>query len=463
MAKLNIRNRNAGKLTKEGKPKPPNWEYRFEAGKVDGKRKQISKAGFKTKKEAELEGNKALNEYNNSGLAFEPSEISVADYFEYWINNYCKLNTADSTLSTYRNIIKNHILPRIGKYKLKAVSTMVLQEMINDLYIRRGFTREFYANILKVIKGAFSYAKVTAKLIQVNPAADVSLPKPQVDEDAEEDDIIVLSKSDISRILERFKDSTASYYAILTAYYTGMRVGEVFGLTWDCIDFEKKQITVNKIVKKIEINGKTSDAQGKRGIRGKSQTRWYLGACKTPSSYRTISIGDTLVNALKEYKQWQEANKEDYGEFYTRHYLQEEITETNRKVKRIIPIQDTNVELPLEKVELAFVKENGEYRGTDTVRYPSKIINYELGIQFNFHALRHTHATMLIEGGAPIKSVSKRLGHSTVKTTMELYVHETEKMIEDTVNTFEAVGQLNDDGKIIDFNEIKRKADTIAN
>ena len=111
MAKLSIRNRNEGKFYKDGRKKPANWEYRFEGAKIEGKRNTISKAGFKTKKEAEIEGTKALAQYNNAGLHFEPSEISVADYLEYWLNNYCKFNVADSTLTAYRNIIKNHIVP----------------------------------------------------------------------------------------------------------------------------------------------------------------------------------------------------------------------------------------------------------------------------------------------------------------------------------------------------------------
>ena len=105
MAKLNVRNRNKDKLDKEGKPKAPNWEYRFEGAKVDGKRKHISKAGFRTKKEAEIAGTKAMAEYNNAGLRFEPTEVSVSDYMDYWLNNYCKMNIADSTMVAYQNII----------------------------------------------------------------------------------------------------------------------------------------------------------------------------------------------------------------------------------------------------------------------------------------------------------------------------------------------------------------------
>lgn len=460
MAKLNIRNRNKGKVDKEGKAKPANWEYRFEAAKVDGKRRHISKAGFNTKKEAEIAGTKALAEYNNAGLKFEPTEVSVSDYLDYWLKNYCKMNIADSTMTAYTNIINKHLKPRIGHYKLKAVNTLILQEMINEIYVKNAFTKSFMKNILKVTKGAFKYAKITAKLIQVNPAEDVSLPNMSADSEAEE--IIILTKENINAILERFANVPSTYYAILTAYYTGLRVSEVYGLTWDCVDFVNKKITVNKIAKKIEKEGKVSDGKRKRGIRGKSTTRWYFGACKTSSSYRTIDIGDTLLNALKEYKAWQERNEEEYGDLYTKQYLKDEVTETNRKVKRIIPMQEMDFEIPLERTFPVFIKENGEFRGTDVIKYASKVINFELGIHFNFHALRHTHATMLIEAGVPVKAVSDRLGHGNVRTTLETYVHVTDRQRNDAVDKFEAMGSLDSGSTVVNFNDLKRKVDSVA-
>ena len=155
MATISTRNRNKGKLDRNGKPKAPNWEYRFDLAPVDGKRQQVSKGGFKTKGEAEAAGNKALAEYNNAGTHFSPTEISVADYLDYWIKNYCLVNVSDSTLAAYRNIIATHIKPRIGNYRLRSVTTMVLQEMINDIYVNRGFTKSFMKNIWERIKEFF--------------------------------------------------------------------------------------------------------------------------------------------------------------------------------------------------------------------------------------------------------------------------------------------------------------------
>ncbi|SHN88234.1 tyrosine-type recombinase/integrase [Desulfitobacterium chlororespirans] len=82
-------------------------------------------------------------------------------------------------------------------------------------------------------------------------------------------------------------------------------------------------------------------------------------------------------------------------------------------------------------------KENGEIVTPDTFKYASRVIHYELGILFNFHSLRHTHATMLIENGANPKDVQKRLGHSRLATTMDTYTHPTEQMTDNTVAIFE--------------------------
>ena len=96
------------------------WQYRFEGAKVDGKRKQFSKSGFRTKKEALEAGTKALAEYNNAGVHFQPSEISVADYLNYWIEEGATSFHKESTVITYKAYIKTKINPFIGNYRLSA-------------------------------------------------------------------------------------------------------------------------------------------------------------------------------------------------------------------------------------------------------------------------------------------------------------------------------------------------------
>ena len=81
------------------------WEYRFEAASVNGKRSQISKGGFRTKAEALEAGAAALAEYNRSGLTFNPTEISVADYLDLWFDSYCKINLKYNTQLGYYRIM----------------------------------------------------------------------------------------------------------------------------------------------------------------------------------------------------------------------------------------------------------------------------------------------------------------------------------------------------------------------
>ncbi len=406
------------------------YQYKFEIAKVDGKRKFLSKSGFKTKSEAEREGVIAYNDYLNTGNSFSSSDMSYSDFLDYWLENYCYINLKYHTIEGYSNIIKNHIKPNIGYFRLSQITRATLQEFINNIYVEKGFSKNFLRNILKVLKTSFTYATDVVGFVKENPSLKVRLPKYDI---PNEDSVHIFTKEEVKMILNRFQNNDAIYYAFLTEYYTGLRVSEVFGLTWKDIDLENKRLTVNKNVLKKNQKGGTKN----RNISGNATTVWYFGTCKTPSSYRTIDIGDTLVNALKEYKKEQEKYKKEYGDSYMKHYAKEvENPYTKKKEIKIVNAY-AEIDVTLPEVNLVFLKNNGVFEGTDTCKYPFKVIHYELGIPCRFHDFRDTHATRLIEAGADIKAVSKRLGHSTIKTTYEIYVRVTTKMETDIVQKFE--------------------------
>ncbi|NFB52037.1 site-specific integrase [Clostridium botulinum] len=363
------------------------WYYYFDAGTVEGKRKKIERKGGSTKKEAETALRNALNEFENCGSLLDESNISVSDYFDYWHKEYALINCKYNTQVNYKRIIENHIKPNLGVYKLKSLTPAILQEFLNKKY-RNGFAKNTLSNFYGVLSGALKMAVYPYKLIKENPMTYVTMPKyNQINND--KDDLKILSLENFKEIINRFPEGSNFYIPLQIAFNTGMRAAEVCGLTWDCINLKNNTITIKKII--IYKN-----------------KEWIFGTPKTKSSYRTIPIGNTLVNILKRHKKHQIKNKLKYGKHYT-------------------------------SSNFVCTKENGELVTTNSLKYLSRVVNYELQIPFNFHSLRHTHATMLLEAGANIKDIQERLGHSKISTTMDTYSHVTNTLKLDSVNRFETI------------------------
>lgn len=361
-----------------------NWYYYFEAGKVDGKRKKIERKGGKTKKEAQAALRKALAEFEKTGTAIQESKTSVSDYFDMWFEEYVKINCKHNTQLYYRRIIDNHIKPRLGLYQLKQITPAIIQEFLNHKFIE-GYSKSSIGNFYGVLNKGFHMAVYPFELLKQNPVQYAHLPKH--DTLKNDDDLKIISKEDFDKIIVRFPKGSNYFIPLMIGYHTGMRAAEVCGLTWDCVDLKSSNITVNKIL----VN---------------KNKKFEFGTPKTKSSVRTIQIGKTLRNILEEWELTQKKNKEKYKEFYN----------------------DSN---------FVCTKENGENITMNTLKYLSRVVNYELQINFNFHSLRHTHATTLIELGANIKDVQARLGHSRLSTTMDTYTHVTKTMQANTIELFE--------------------------
>lgn len=269
------------------------WQYSFEAAKVEGKRKSISKGGFRTKADAIKAGNEAMNEYNKSGQSFTPSELSVADYLNYWFENYCKLNLKYNSQIGYSQIMEKHLKPTFGSYKLKSLTSASVQEYVNQLRIR-GMARTSVIGILSVLNTAYEYAIEPLGYIKENPCQRVKMPKFEL----EPKQRYIIKPEEFRSIIERFPEGSPYYVPLMIGYYTGLRISETFGLTWNDVDFENRTLSVNKITVKRNYGVHSKKVIEKKGKR-EEKAAWYFGTPKTRSSIRTIKFGDNLYTVLK--------------------------------------------------------------------------------------------------------------------------------------------------------------------
>ncbi len=397
------------------------YQYYFEAAPVNGKRKQISKSGFRTKTEALEEGNIAYNEYLTTGLNFKEQNISYSDYLDYWIENYCKTNLKYNTIQAYQTIIEKYLKPELGKYRLTTLTSVKLHSFITELCSKYNFSRSYFSNILKVIKGSFREACNVYGFVRYNPAMTLRLPKL---ENKKKNIKHVYTQDEIDKILTRFKDNDVFTCAFLTSCYTGMRTGEVCALTWNDIDLKNGIIHI-----KHNVYDKKKDEKGK----------WYLGSTKTETGDRKVYISNTLLNALKNYKRKQSYLKKVYGSKYHYYHL-EEVKNSYGKVIEYRIVENENHLLTLNTLNLVFTRENGLYSGTDITRYPYKIIHQELGIKnCRFYDLRGSYATRILKNGVEIRDVADILGHKNIETTENYYISSSNESRKDANDIFEKV------------------------
>lgn len=362
------------------------WYYSFEAPRINGKRVRIERVGGSTKPEAQEALRNAIMEYEKSGSVIDETRMSVHDYLDYWLTDYVERNLKYNTQISYKNIIKNQIKPAIGSFYLKTIKPSALQKLIDDCF-EKGLSKSTLVVIQTILSSSFKRAVYPYQFIKENPAQYITMPKYNKREETTKKDLKLLTIDQVKEIIDVTSTKSPLYIPMMIAFYTGLRIGEVSGLTWDNIDLANQELTVDKIIVRKE---------------GKDVT----GTPKTQSSYRTIDIGLELVSILKRHQIQQKENKLFYGQHYT----------------------DSN---------FLCTKENGKLVTPNSIRHYVHETREKTGIDFSFHSFRHTHASILMEGNVKYKEIQQRLGHSKVSTTIDTYSHLTKRSKKQTADLFD--------------------------
>jgi len=339
------------------------WWYQFYTGEIrNGVRQRITKRGFKTKREAE----RAMVEAQaarQKGQYVEPSRILFRDYLQDWLKT--KRNLGEQTLELYHSYLRTHIIPSLGHIPLAKLSAHDIEMFLNSLH-EKGLAAGTVKRIFSVVNAAL-HAAETKELIAKNAANKVE--KPQVSRRRE---LVVWDPAFVNLFLEQTKQASRHWIAVYLAVMTGMRQGEILGLRWSDIDFEKRNLTIQQTVNR--------HGEIKQGA-------------KTKQSMRSVALSPETIEVLQEHRRLIMMERTALGSAYENHDL---VVCT----KFGGPVTQRTI----QKVWTSFLKKTGAPKIT-------------------FHDLRHTHASLLIKQGVHIKVISERLGHSSVSITMDTYGH----------------------------------------
>lgn len=362
------------------------WQGRVTTGydPLTGKQVQRSLNG-KTQKEVAQKMKEILHEVD-LGAYIAPSKMTVGEWLEIWQADYLN-GIKESSAHVYREIIRLYLTPVLGAVRLEALQPHMVQTLYNQLQhpAKRGqmpLAPKTIKNIHGVLRKALQQA-VLMRYLRSNPTDACVLPR------IERTEVQPMNETQIVAFLAAIKEHRHEYlYKI--ALYTGLREGEILGLTWDAIDLERGSLLVKQQLKRERKKG----------------GHYYLSSTKNNKS-RQLTLAPSVVALFRQQKQLQEVMRLFQGEKWI-------------------------------ATNLVFTNEMGNYLSYRTVYDCFKRIVKKIGVpELRFHDLRHTYAVLALQNGDDVKTVQENLGHATSSFTLDVYGHVSSRMKDDSASRME--------------------------
>jgi integrase len=342
------------------------WLVRVYLGRtVHGKRKYVSKTVHGRKKDAEKALREKLKMKDDHRLVV-PTKMTFGDFIEKWLTDAVKPRVQPSTLQSYRHALEANVIPELKDCPLPKLTPLHLQGVIAKMS-EKGLKPRTIRYAMSLTNSALRQA-MKWRLISVNPAEDLSLPR------LERREMSVPTKEQITKLLEAARaDSLWPLWRLMVS--TGLRPGECLALKWQDIDFDTGRVVVQRALSRVKGEG------------------WRVSTPKTNRSRRTVTAPSNTLSVLRQHRAAQAEARLKAGSSYKNHGF-------------------------------VFANGSGEPLDWSSVRRQHWLpMMKECGLDLRPYDLRHVHATLLLAEGVPIRAISERLGHFDAGFTLATYTH----------------------------------------
>ncbi len=353
-----------GNLMKRG----DSWQVRISLGRDENGKRLYHHKTFRLKKDGERYLSAALRE-NDLGIFTEPSNVSLNEYLNRWLETAAKPRLRERTYLGYADQLKRHVREPLGGKKLSALRPLDIQETYSQMQ-ERGISPRTIRYTHAVLSSALKQATQWG-LISRNPAQLVQLPKA-----SKKNVMRSLTSEEAARFLQTLgSDRYATLFSFALA--TGMRPEEYLALQWS------------------DVNLQTGTATVQRALIWKKGGGWYFDQPKTDRSRRIIPLPASVVRQLVEHKRHQNEERLKVGPEWQQNDL----------------VFCTEIGSPIYAHNL--IKRH----------FKPALKRAGLPQTIRLYDLRHTTATLLLLAGENPKVVSERLGHASITLTLDTYSH----------------------------------------